>query len=184
MRHRTIAPPLAVLASLVLASVAAAGGWAQVTAKNVPVDPPAGEPTTIELGVSQHGVTPVSWPEITVVATNETSGDVVRVDAEAKGPVGSYVATIVFPTEGEWLLTFESTGLEMEGWTAVQVAAPVAAAPGGAGTPNQATAPAAPATEVMVVMLVLFVLAVGAGLVALGVRSRGASTDTRVSAET
>ena len=192
MRHRSIALPLAVLASLVLASVAVAGGWAQVSAKNLPVDPPAGEPTTIELAVSQHGVTAVSWPDLTVIATNEASGDVVRVAAEAKGPVGSYVATIVFPTEGEWVLTFDSTDLEMAGWATLEIAPAVAAAPGGAGAPNQATAPGALSAEVMAVALVLFVLAVGAGIVALRKRNRVASAgapvaaaaDTRVSART
>lgn len=188
MRHRAIALPLAMLATLVLASVAVAGGWAQVSAKNVPVDPPAGEPTTIELAVSQHGVTAVSWPDLTVIATNEASGEVVRVAAEAKGAVGTYVATIVFPSEGAWTLTFDSTDLEMAGWSTVQVAVPAVAAPG-AGTPNQATTPA---TDVMVLVLVLFVLVVGAGIVALGLRSRrapagtpvAASSDTRVSART
>jgi hypothetical protein len=184
MRHRSIALPLAVLASLVLASVAAAGGWAQVSAKNMPVDPPAGEPTTIELAVSQHGVTAVSWPDLTVIATNEASGDVIRVAAEAKGPVGAYIATIVFPSEGQWVLTFDSTDLEMAGWAPIQIAPTVAAAPAGAGagTPNQATAAAPLATEVMAVLLVLFVLVVGAGLVALGVRNRGGSADAPVSA--
>ena len=188
MRHRSIALPLAVLASLVLASVAAAGGWAQVSAKNMPVDPPAGEPTTIELAVSQHGVTAVSWPDLTVIATNEASGDVIRVAAEAKGPVGSYVATIVFPSEGQWVLTFDSTALEMAGWAPIQIAPTVAAAPGGAGAgagaPNQATAPAQLSTEMTAVVLVLFVLVVGAGLVALGVRNRGGSADAPVSART
>lgn len=184
MRHRSICLPLAVLASLVLASVAVAGGWAQVTAKNVPADPPAGEATTIELGVSQHGVTPVSWPDLTVIATNETTGDTLRVKATAEGPAGSYVATITFPSSGEWMLTFDSTSLEMEGWAAMQVAPAVAAAPGGAGTPNQATTPAAPATDVMLVVLVLFVLAVGLGVAAMGIRSRNATGDARLSVRT
>ena len=190
MRHRTIALPLALLASLALASVAVAGGWAQVTARTVPVDPPAGEPTTIELGVSQHGITPVSWPDLTVIATNAATGDTFRTRAEAKGPTGSYVATLTFPSAGEWTLTFESTDLMMEGWTRLQVepsgvAAPAApAAPAGAGAQNPTTTPAAPATDVMLVVLVLFVLAVGLGVAALGFRSRSASGDTPVSVRT
>ena len=187
MRHRTIALPLALLASLALASVAVAGGWAQVTARTVPVDPPAGEPTTIELGVSQHGMTPVSWPDLTVIATNESTGDTFRTKAQAKGPTGSYVATLTFPSAGEWTLTFESTDLIMEGWTRLQVepsgvAAP--AAPAGAGAQNPNTAPASPSTDVMLVVLVLFVLAVGLGVAALGLRSRNTSGDAPVSVRT
>jgi len=183
MRHRALALPIALLASLALASVAAAGGWAQVTARNVPVDPPAGEATTIELGVSQHGVTPVSWPDLTVIATNETTGDTLRVKAQAQGPAGSYVATIVFPSSGAWMLTFDSTDLHMEGWTKLQIGSG-AAAPGGVSAQNQATAPAAPATDVMLVVLVLFVLAVGLGVAALGIRSRNATGDAQLPVRT
>ena len=187
MRHRTIALPLALLASLALASVAVAGGWAQVTARTAPVDPPAGEPTAIGFSVSQHGVTPVSWPDLTVIATNETTGDTFRTKAEAKGPAGSYEATLTFPGAGEWTLTFDSNDLIMEGWTRLQVqpssvAAP--AAPGGAGAQNPTTAPAAPATDVMLVVLVLFVLAVGLGVAALGFRGRNATGDARLSVRT
>lgn len=184
MRHRTIALPLAVLASLVLASVAVAGGWAQVTATNVPVDPPAGEETTIELAVSQHGETPVSWPDLTVIATNAASGETVRVAARAEGSVGSYVATIVFPSAGSWTLTFDSTDLEMAGWAKLQVATSAAAAPGAAGAPSQATTPGVLSTDVMAVVLVLFVLAVGLGIVTLGTRRRGAAPDAQAPAGT
>jgi hypothetical protein len=189
MRHRTIALPLALLASLALASVAVAGGWAQVTAKTVPVDPPAGEATTIELGVSQHGITPVSWPDLTVIATNDTTGATFRTKAEAKGPTGSYVATLTFPSAGAWTLTFDSTDLIMEGLTKLQVglsgvAAPAAPAGAGAGAQNPTTAPAAPATDVMLVVLLLFVLAVGLGVAALGLRSRNATGDSRLSVRT
>ena len=54
-----------------------------------------------------------SWPNLTVVATDTATGTVVRTEAQAQGPVGTYVATIVFPTAGDWTLTFESTELEM-----------------------------------------------------------------------
>jgi hypothetical protein len=180
MRHRSIALSVAVLASFVLASVALAGGWAQVSAKNVPVDPPAGEETTIDLGVLQHGVTPVSWPDLTVVATDATSGAVVRAEAKAKGTTGSYVATIVFPTAGDWKLTFDSVDLVMEGSVAMHVAPPIAAAP--AGTPaEQAPAPASFVGPLLVVLL-----AVGAILVigGLAMRGRGGSAGSRASART
>jgi hypothetical protein len=183
MRHRSIALPLAALASLALASVAVAGGWAQVTAKNVPVDPPAGAETTIEVDVLQHGVTPVSWPGLTVIATDATSGTVVRAEAQATGSAGSYVATIVFPSAGEWSLTFASTDLEMEGSVAMHVAPPVGAAPAGAGTPGE-SAPVTPASDVLPLVLVLLVAAVILAIGGLALRSRGGSAGSRVSAGT
>ena len=174
MRHRLIALPLAVLATLAFVSVALAGGWAQVTVKDAPVDPPAGGETTINLNVLQHGVTPVSWPGLTVVATDATSGAVVRAEAQAKGPEGSYVATIVFPSAGEWTLTFDSAELEMEGSVAMNVA-PAAAAV----QPETAT-PAASTFDAMPLLILLIAAAVALAIAGLIVRSARASRHTRV----
>ena len=178
MRHRSIALSLALLATFAVASVAASGGWAQVSATNVPVDPPAGEETTIGLNVLQHGVTPVSWPGLTVVATDATSGAVIRAAATASGPEGSYVATLVFPSAGEWTLTFESTNLIMEGTAAMHVAAAPAA-------PATGAAPAA-AAAIDVLPLLLALLA-GFAALAIGVvvlRNRGAAAGGSVSVRT
>jgi hypothetical protein len=179
MRHRLFAPLLAVLAVLALGSVAFAGGWAQVTAKAVPVDPPAGEETTIELNVLQHGVTPVSWPRLTVIARDSVSGAVVRAEAQATGPEGSYVARITFPSAGQWTLSYESDDLVMEGRTPIRITAPVAAAPGS--TP--AEAPANPGFDVLplvfAALAVVALLAIGSGL---ALRGRGASAGSGASA--
>lgn len=179
MRHRSIALSVALLATFMVASVAASGGWAQVSATNVPVDPPVGQETTIGLNVLQHGVTPVSWPGITVVATEATSGAVIRAAATASGPEGSYVATLVFPTAGEWTLTFESKDLIMEGSAAMHVAAAAAAAPATGSAPATA-----PAFDVLPLLLAL--LAVGAVMVIGGVvlRNRGVAAGAGVSVRT
>lgn len=180
MRHRSIALVLATLASLALASAAVAGGWAHVSARTVPVDPPAGEETTIEVNVLQHGVTPVSWPELTVIATDAASGTVIRAEAQAVGGAGSYVARIVFPSAGDWTLSFASTDLVMEGSAVMHVAPPAAAPPAGAGTPTE-SAPASGA-----IPLALLLLA-AAGILAIGglaVRSRRGSAGARASAGT
>lgn len=179
MRHRSIAPLLALLAMFALTSVAASGGWAQVTATSVPVDPPAGEETTIELKVLQHGVTPVSWPRLTVVATEAASGAVVRAEAQASGPEGSYVAKMTFPTAGQWALSYESDDLVMEGTTPIRAAAPVAAAPGS--TPAEA-----PASQAFDLLPVLFAALALVGLLAIGgglvLRGRGAAAGSGISA--
>ena len=167
MRHRSIALPLAVLALFAVASIAFAGGWAQVNVTNVPADPPPGEETTIQLNVLQHGMTPVSWPGLTVVATDATTGAVVRVAAKASGPEGAYAATLVFPSAGEWRLTFESPNLLMEGSAAIHVANPAAAAFN--------------AMPLLLTMLAAFaVLAIGG----LALRGRAASAGSRVSVRT
>lgn len=171
MRHRPIAAAAALIAMLTLlvaATAAVAGGWAQVTAKNVPVDPPAGEETTISLSMLQHGQTPVSWPRLTVVATEKTSGATVSAQATATGPEGSYVVKLTFPSEGQWTLSFLSQDLVMEGSATVSVAA-VAAAP--------AAGSQAPSTKAFDAMLpLLAVLVVFAALVigVLGLRGRAA----------
>lgn len=182
MHHRFAALPLAALALLAAASVAVAGGWAQVSALNLPPEPPVGQETTIELQVLQHGETPVSWPGLTVVATDAASGAVVRAVATATGPEGSYVAKIVFPSAGSWTLTFESTELEMAGSVPIRVAA-AAAAPG-VGAPAE-TAPVAQGFGVL--PIALGALAVLAGLVVVGglaLRNRGPRSDAPVSART
>ncbi len=185
MRHRSIAAVLAALASLAIASTAIAGGWAQVTAQNPPVDPPVGQETTINLEVLQHGETPVSWPDLSVIATNKATGDTVRVKAQAQGPAGSYVATITFPSAGAWTLTFDSTDLMMEGWVPLQIAAGVGAAPAGAGTQNGAPAgQAGSGTDVSMLLVLLFALAVGFAVAGLGLLGRRSSTETPASART
>lgn len=177
MRHGSIALPLAALASLAFATVVVAGGWAQVSARNVPLDPPAGQQTTIELKVLQHGVTPVSWPRLTIIASDATSGAVLRTEAMAKGPEGTYVATLVFPSEGEWTLAFESKDLVMQGSVTMQIAAPVAAAAAASGA-------AAAGLDVMPLAFVVLVAAVVLALAGMVLRSRGALRGTRLSPRT
>jgi hypothetical protein len=165
MRRRSLAIPIALLAGLILTAGAVAGGWATVAVTDPPVDPPAGSGTTVELQVRQHGETAVSWPGLTIVATNATTGASFSTTAKAEGATGRYVATLTFPTEGQWTLSFESADLIMEGTAEVQVAAavaPVAAPP----------TPAAPVTDpVALGLAALVVFAVVAGG-AMAIRGR------------
>ena len=180
MRHRFLALPLAAVATLALTAAALAGGWAQVSVTNGPIDPVAGEPTTIELSVLQHGVTPVSWPRLTILATDAASGDIVRVEAEAKGPAGSYTASLTLPSAGDWTLTFQSADLVMEGSFALSVAqAAVAAAP--------AVTTAATGFNAMPLALVMLALFLVIAIAAVTMRSREgarAASAARVTART
>jgi hypothetical protein len=178
MRHRLIALPLASLASLVLASVALAGGWAEVTVKDTPVDPPAGGGTPIELSVLQHGVTPVSWPHLSVIATDAASGAMFKTDAQAKGPEGTYVATIVFPKAGEWTLSFDSPELEMSGTAAINVTPVVTAPQPGAETP--ATQSLDPVALLGVLISAVLIVA----FAGVAIKGRRAIGETRVTVRT
>lgn len=140
MRSRSIlAMLLALGASLALATAALAGGWASVIMTDPPKDPAPGSVTTIDLEVKQHGLTPVSWPKLTVVATNTATGETVTVIAQPKGAEGHYVAQITFPSSGDWALAFESNDLVMNGSEKLTLAA----APGGAVAASEATSTAA-----------------------------------------
>jgi hypothetical protein len=167
-------------ASLAWAATVTAGAMAVVTLTDVPADPPAGEDVALGFTVMQHGETPVSWPTITVLATESSTGDVVRAPSKPEGPTGSYVATIVFPTEGRWTLTFESTDLYMEGSASIRVAPPLTA-------PVAPIAPAAtesaPAGDLgpAIVVLGLSVILLVAGL---SLRGRRVRSDEPVSART
>jgi hypothetical protein len=180
MLRRLTALPLAALAALALASTVLAGNWAQVTVPNLPTDPPAGEETTIELNVLQHGVTAVSWPKITVIATNEATDDVVAAQAKASGPEGHYTATMTFPSEGEWTFSFTSPDLVMDGTATLNVNPALTAAP--------AAAAASSGIDTMLVALALMlVLFAAIAIAAVTMRSRDgarAARQTRVTART
>ena len=105
--RRLFAIPIAIVASLALTTAVLAGGWASVTITDPPADPTAGGETIFDLTVMQHGVTPVSWPGITVVATNAETGATVSGQAKASGAVGHYTVGLTFPTEGAWTIAFD-----------------------------------------------------------------------------
>jgi hypothetical protein len=104
MRHRAATATVSALAlTLILASSALAGGWAQAIMDAPPDDPGgANQPVTIGFTLLQHGVTPVDWGTAQVVLTNDATGQSVTVDARPQGAVGHWVAEISVPAEGTW----------------------------------------------------------------------------------
>jgi hypothetical protein len=179
-RTRSLLPAVLLGAGLTWAATVTAGSMAVVTVTDVPADPPAGEDVALGFTVMQHGETPVSWPTITVLATEASTGDVVRAPSTPEGPTGSYVATIVFPTEGRWTLTFESTDLYMEGSATIRVAPPLAA-PVTASSPTATEA--APVVDLAPVIIAL-ALSVILLVVGLSLRGRRVRADGRASART
>jgi hypothetical protein len=172
MRRRSPLLSLLLLpGSLALATAVAAGGMAIITVTDVPPEPTPGEDTTIGFLVMQHGETAVSWPKITLVATESSSGTVVLAPSRAEGGPGEYVSSIVFPTAGDWRLTFDSRDLQMEGSAIVHVPEPVVAAPVVSSASETATA-ATPATDVLPIVVALASVAVAMGVAGLALRGR------------
>jgi hypothetical protein len=181
MHRRWIAFPSALAMAAVLAGAVVAGGWAQVTITDPPVDPPVGTGTTIGMQVMQHGVTPVSWPTLTVIATDKISGGSFRTEAKPEGPEGHYVATLVFPSAGAWALTFDSQDLAMDGFVNLEVGpavAPVAPAAGEAATgqTSSGTATATTPVEPAVFVGIGLLAALAIVLLVVGLRGRPSTT--------
>jgi hypothetical protein len=92
---------LVVLAVLVPAEAAQAGGWATVELGESPSGLAAGKPWRVELIVKQHGITPMEGvrPSITIVSPK---GARHTFAARPTARVGHYVATVEFPANGTW----------------------------------------------------------------------------------
>lgn len=170
-RRRSLAIPfsLAALAIVALAPAVLAGGWASVAVVDTPETPVAGETTTLGLEVKQHGVTPVSWPAITVRAAGP-GGQVVTAEAVAvAGAEGRYTVDLALPVDGAWTITFLSNDLMMEGTAALDLAPAAVVPPAAAATPTAAT-PIDDGAARLLFAVVIGGLAVGFALVLL--RSR------------
>jgi hypothetical protein len=95
--------------ALLAAAVAAptlAGGWASATLDDTGSGgsggTTAGEETQVGFTLKQHGVTPINWEQATFVGQNPSTGETVRAQARPSGGPGHYVATVTFPSAGEW----------------------------------------------------------------------------------
>jgi hypothetical protein len=98
VRRVLIALPL--LALLVFAPAALAGGWATVGLSSTPQGTPPGTPWNVDITVLQHGVTPLDGvqPTLMIRKGNETK----VYDAKPTGKPGVYRASVIFPTAGKW----------------------------------------------------------------------------------
>lgn len=154
MLRRFAALPLALAAALLLSTAALAGGVAIANLDTTP-QPRAGEATTLGFTVLQHGVTPVTTGDVSVIARNDATGETLTTKARAEGKPGHYVATLTFPSAGSWTweITLENLLMQskfppltvLPAVGAPAPAAPAAAqpAPGPGGIPAQAIAGAA-----------------------------------------
>jgi hypothetical protein len=137
MRRRTLIGPIAALLLAALAAgPVAAGGWAEAKADGIGSGGDSGDGGGLTEGAEQeigfrllqHGVTPVDFGRVMVVATNSETGEAVRAPAAHVGG-GRWEATISFPEAGSWQLSVEHSDLLVSNLPIVEVAAaPVARA--------------------------------------------------------
>ena len=98
------------LTALVTTGVVA-GGWADVVMIDEDGAPPvAGEQHDVAFRLMQHGVTPVDFGRVELVATLADGGQQVRAQAVSIGN-GEWVATITLPRDGVWEITVTHTDL-------------------------------------------------------------------------
>jgi hypothetical protein len=110
MARRSIAVFIGViLALLVLAVPALAGGWAVLTVDSLPREVRAGQNLQLGFMVRQHGKTPTNLElngnPLKPVLTASKQGDAaetLRAEARQQGPTGHYVVDMTFPSEGTW----------------------------------------------------------------------------------
>ena len=62
----------------------------------------------------QHGRTPISWEQASIVATNAETGEAVFGEARPEGRTGHYVAELTFPSAGTWEWEIRTSQLMME----------------------------------------------------------------------
>ena len=96
-----IALGLALTLAVILILPVFAGGWAVITLDQLTTNVAAGQPITVGFTVLQHGRTPMTDLDPTIVAQLSESESFVA-HAKPEGIPGHYQATLTFPKEGEW----------------------------------------------------------------------------------
>jgi cytochrome c2 len=162
-KQRALLALIVVLAMLVIAAPAWAGGWAVTTLDHLPGSVTAGEPVTVGFVVRQHGAAPTGGLSPTVRAANRTTGESFTVRA-VEDKSGHYSATLTFPDQGEWRWWINGFGMDQPMPTLTVLPS--------AGPPQGVSASQQPAGNLSVIVI----LAGTAGLVAgalIGLRRRG-----------
>lgn len=156
---------LALLLTFAFAIPVFAGGWAVITLDELPTGVVAGEPLTIGFTVLQHGKTPMTDLDPTIIATLLKDEQFV-VLAKPEGKPGHYSATITFPKEGDWQWSIQAFTMDQP-MPVLNVAAPAVAA---VSQPVAKTETVKPAT--LSSLMIVRALALGIGLIGLVVAFR------------
>jgi mono/diheme cytochrome c family protein len=106
--------PRRTLMLLTIATVAASvtafafGGWASISIDELPDHFTVGRPTQLSFVIKQHGITPLDDLSPTVDARTTNGAGRVQALATRGSAKGQYVATLTFPTAGDWRVTVKS----------------------------------------------------------------------------
>lgn len=123
--------------AVLTAMPAAAGGWASVVDDQA-LPPDDGGATVVRFRLLQHGMTPVDWGELSVVAVNAESGERVTGTATPQpGAPGTWDASFQLPSAGTWTLEILHRELEVMSSHPIRftsAAPPSASAPATTGT--------------------------------------------------
>jgi hypothetical protein len=130
--------------SMLFGSVAQAGGWAVITLDDLPRHIVAQQPFTIGFSVRQHGRT-FRDDLAPIIRFDRADGrDSFTVTAQREGGSGHYVASVTFPSDGQWdwRVDIEQFGMITQPLPALAVmaVAPTDAASNPASTPAAGTA--------------------------------------------
>lgn len=113
MNTKTILIVVFTLGLLVLSTApVVAGGWAVITLDALPAEAVAGETLEVGFMVRQHGVSPMADLTPSVIATRAGSSESLRVNAQAEGQTGHYVARLNLPQTGVWNWTIQAFTME------------------------------------------------------------------------
>jgi cytochrome c2 len=93
-----------VVLAMLFATVAQAGGWAVITLDDLPRQIVAKQPFTIGFTVRQHGRTFRDDLTPLVRFDRADNRDSFTVPAQREGSSGHYVASVTFPSDGQWSL--------------------------------------------------------------------------------
>ena len=109
MRYLIALSALAATIALAAAGTAGAGGWATVGFTPLPDDTTAGGTWNPKITILQHGVTPLEGLHPTVTIDDVDTGASQQFTAVETSQAGIYEADVVFPTDGRWRVTIDST---------------------------------------------------------------------------
>jgi hypothetical protein len=118
---------LAALAAVSAATVAAGGSATTTITGGGDAPPTAGEERELRVLLLQHGVTPVEFGSVDLIASLPGTDDSITVPATSIGD-GEWVATVTFPTAGDWQLRIVHSQLATPAATSFAVAPPTATA--------------------------------------------------------
>jgi hypothetical protein len=179
-RRIRLASVLGLLMAVALSAPAFAGGWAQ--AQLDAGTPPGEEGGTTEVGFTllQHGVTPVDWGSVTVIAVNAASGETVTASARSDGG-DHWTASLAFPSTGEWTITILHDQLEVSPKNLPLTAG--VAAPGAGGAAAGTAAETSTGLVFALVGFVVLVIVAGGAALFLSMRRRDAGSGPAAGAQ-